>query len=384
MDELFTPHMNGEELGDRHSAKKLTDALPGFPIRLSSVLDDVEGCIPPVQLAYRSFDRQWVIPDKRLINRPNPDLWATRSDRQIFLTAPSDRSPSNGPALTLTSVVPDLHHYAGRGGRVLPLWANQQATQPNIKPALLSFLNQSTSARVTAEDLFSYIAAIASNPAYTKRFQSDLSTPGLRIPISADSTLFVAAVDLGRRVAWLHTFGERMADPANGRPFGPPRVAVNPPSIPLAGRISSKPEDFPDSLDYDAGKHRLLVGHGYIDNVPPAVWAYEVSGKHVLTQWFSYRKLHRERPLIGDKRPPSKLNEIQPDHWLPEYTTELLNVLNVLALLVELEPAQAELLDKICAGPLISLEALTAANALILPPKPKKLKKAKSKDPKLF
>ena len=35
---------------------------------------------------------------------------------------------------------------------------------------------------------------------------------------------------------------------------------------------------------------------------------------------------------------------IQPDHWLPEYTTELLNVINVLGLLVSLEPRQAALL----------------------------------------
>ena len=72
------------------------------------------------------------------------------------------------------------------------------------------------------------------------------------------------------------------------------------------------------------------------------MWQYEVSGKQVLTQWFSYRKKNRERPIIGDRRPPSQLGDIQPDHWLAEYTTELLNVLHVLALLVELEPAQAK------------------------------------------
>ena len=137
-------------------------------------------------------------------------------------------------------------------------------------------------------------------------------------------------------------------------------------------------------LNYDAGKHRLLVGHGYIENVSPAVWAYEVSAKHVLTQWFSYRKKNRERPVIGDRRPPSKLNDIQPDHWLPEYTTELLNVLNVLTLLVELEPAQADLLERICAGPLLSNDTLTAAGALAAPPKTEKLKKAKSNEPQLF
>lgn len=81
----------------------------------------------------------------------------------------------------------------------------------------------------------------------------------------------------------------------------------------------------------------------------------EVSGKRVLTQWFSYRKKNRERPIIGDRRPPSKLGEIQPDRWLAEYTTELLNVLNVLALLVELEPDQAKLLEAICDGPTLDL-----------------------------
>ena len=81
------------------------------------------------------------------------------------------------------------------------------------------------------------------------------------------------------------------------------------------------------------------------------MWQYEVSGKRVLTQWFNYRKKNRERPIIGDRRPPSKLGDIQPDHWLAEYTTELLNVLNVLALLVSMEPAPANLLEAICGGP---------------------------------
>jgi Type ISP C-terminal specificity domain len=111
----------------------------------------------------------------------------------------------------------------------------------------------------------------------------------------------------------------------------------------------------PDAIEYDETRHRLLIGKGFIDNVPAEVWQYEVSGKRVLTQWFSYRKKNRERPIIGDRRPPSKLGDIQPDHWLAEYTTELLNVLNVLGLLVEMEPAQAKLLEEICGGPTLNL-----------------------------
>lgn len=120
---------------------------------------------------------------------------------------------------------------------------------------------------------------------------------------------------------------------------------------PKDGAIPNDPDSMPDEIQYDESKRRLLIGTGFVDNVPAAVWQYEVSGKRVLTQWFSYRKKNRERPIIGDRRPPSKLGEIQPDHWLAEYTTELLNVLNVLALLVEMEPAQAKLLEAICDGP---------------------------------
>ena len=60
-----------------------------------------------------------------------------------------------------------------------------------------------------------------------------------------------------------------------------------------------------------------------------------------MLQWFSYRKANRERPIIGERRLPSPLGAIQPDHWLAEYTTELINVLNVLGWLVDLEQIQA-------------------------------------------
>ena len=50
--------------------------------------------------------------------------------------------------------------------------------------------------------------------------------------------------------------------------------------------------------------------------------------------------------------------------WLPEYTTELLNVLRVLTRLVALEPAQGDLLGRIVDGPTINSDALRATGAL--------------------
>ena len=100
--------------------------------------------------------------------------------------------------------------------------------------------------------------------------------------------------------------------------------------------------------------------------MPRAVWAYKVSGKQVLVQWFSYRRCDRSLPLIGDRRPPSPLDRIQPDGWLAEHTTELMNVLHVLGRLVALEPRQADLLNRIGDGPLLSGDALRANGAFVV------------------
>jgi len=110
-------------LGDKHSRKIVPTALYGYEPRLVGVADDKGPCVPPVPYGFRSFDRQWIIPDSRLINQPNPELWESRSDRQVYLTAFTEESPSSGPALTFTGLIPDLHHYKGSfGGRVFPLW----------------------------------------------------------------------------------------------------------------------------------------------------------------------------------------------------------------------------------------------------------------------
>ncbi len=362
---LFHPHLRGGKPGDKHSKKIVAMPLAGYPAQMVAVADDKAAGLPPTRYGFRSFDRQWIIPDSRIINQPNPELWKSCSKQQVYLTAFSEESPTGGPALTFTGLVPDLHHYRGSfGGRAFPLWRDASATEPNVRPALLGLLSRKYGRTVTAEAVVAYIAAVAAHPAFTSRFQDDLSTPGLRIPITADPALFAAGAELGRTVIWLHTFGERMTDINAGRSAEPPRLpAGRRPLIPEDGKI---PPDA-DTIAYDMPKHRLLVGAGFVENVPPAVWSYEVSGKQVLLQWFSYRKKDRGRPIIGDRRPPSPLGDIQPDHWLAEYTTELINLVNVLGWLVGLEPEQATLLENICGGPTITTEDLRAAGALELP-----------------
>jgi hypothetical protein len=271
-------------------------------------------------------------------------------------------SPSSGPALTVAGHIPDLHHYKGSfGGRVFPLWEDAAAVDPNVPAALLTELSTAYGRLITAPDLFAYIAAVATSRAYTERFRANLKQPGLRIPITAERAVFEEAVLIGREVVWLHTFGERFGE---GHPAGPPRVAEDEPTIPAGGTLPDTLAAMPQELEYDAAARRLKIGAGFVANVLLEVWNYEISGKNVLSQWRSYRRQDRSKPPMGDKRPPSKLSEIQPAIWPAEYTTELLALLRVLTRLVPLEPRQADLLTRIVDGPTIDSDTLSAAGSL--------------------
>lgn len=308
-----------------------------------------------VRYGFRSFDRQWIVADHRLLSQARADLWATQSPQQVHLTSPEDQPPAGGPAVTLAAVLPDQHHFAGRGGRAFPLWRDATATVPNLRPEVLAALSDVLGRPVPPEDLLAYIAALLAHPAFTARFRDDLRQPGLRVPLTADPDLWSEAVAIGSEVIWLHCYGERFADPAAGRPHGPPRLPPGEgPTIPREGAIPGAPEPLPDEMTYDPATRRLTIGRGFVANVAPEVWAYEVSGRNVLRQWFSYRRRDRSRPVIGERRPPSPLDAIQPDHWLPDYTEDLINLLHVLGRLVLLEPRQAHLLDCVCAGPLVT------------------------------
>jgi hypothetical protein len=77
---LFHPH----EGGDKTVSKKPQTGLVGHEPRSEAVRNDPLPVVAPTRYAFRSFDRQWIIPDARLINRPNPALWSGYSPKQVI------------------------------------------------------------------------------------------------------------------------------------------------------------------------------------------------------------------------------------------------------------------------------------------------------------
>ena len=334
---------------------KRKPGLPGHPHADLALAAETGTCLPPVPISYRSFDVQYLIPDDRVLDRPRPDLWRVDGPHQVYTTEQHDQPIKRGPALTFGAFLPDTHHFAGRGGRAVPLYASDDQTRPNLAPGLLTYLSQRLGHAVTAEDFLAYTAAVTAHPGFYDRFDDDLRTPGIRVPLTANADTWAAAVDLGRRVLLLHTRGQRF------NPDGQAPRADDDVRPLLQAPIPATP--MPDELVYDPQTRELHIGDGVIAPVDPRVAAYEVSGMNVVRKWFGYRRATRPQAR-GDQSP---LDDTRPTSWPPEYTSDLLDLLNVLTLLVEMEPEQAQLLEAVMTGPRITVEDLTAAEVLPVP-----------------
>ncbi|WP_165966265.1 type ISP restriction/modification enzyme [Actinomadura sp. 7K534] len=338
--------------------------LPGFPPADGSLVQETGPCPEPVPVSYRPFDRQWVIPDNRLMEMPRPPLWAVRSDHQIYVSEQDTHAIKSGPGLLFATHIPDLDHFNGRGGGVRPLYRNAEDTSDasaNIAPGLLALLSRILKTTVTADDLLSYIASVNAHPGYTERFRADLKDPGVRVPLTTQPELWAEAVGLGRRLLWLHTFGERHHDAAVGRPRGHRALAQHF-GIRNPTPITTLPSRSAGEIVYDSSSLTLHIGTGSIRPMTPAVWNYDVGGMRVIRHWLNYRTTEYH----GKSSP---LDHIRPQRWTAAMTDELLAVTAVLTGCVALQDEQEDLLQRICAQPTVSASELTTRGVLP-PPKP--------------
>lgn len=272
--------------------------LPGQSSGTEKLLRAVGPCPEPVRVLHAAFDEQWLIPDHRLIDSARPELWRVADERQVFVVeTPSD---TGGPQLLATSRLPLL-----RPGRIRPLHRRPGGAEPNLAPGLLEHLGTRLGLAPAPADVLAWIMATV--------------RPGLTIPLTEDGELWSRGVELGRRILWLMCRdGDRPKLPGGRRPY----VRAPLPSRPL-------------TIDYDRDEETLLLDEGRISPVPPEAWDFEVGGVRVLEQWFTARTAQAE---------PGTLAAIRPTTWPQAWTSELLELITVLALLAEVRPQQAELM----------------------------------------
>jgi hypothetical protein len=314
---------------------------------------DLDADTPPLEIVrygFRSFDRRFAIADNRIGGRLNPSLWSVHSDSQTYITSLLTGVLGKGTSVVASANVPDLHHFRGSfGGRdVVPLWRDAAATRSNLPAGLLDVLGRSIGP-VTPEDFFAYTYAVLSAPNYVEKFWEELTVPGPRIPVTCDAALYQRAVKLGRRLLWLHTFGERFVPEANPRgqiPRGTARCTRG---------IPTTPEGYPETVVWE--DNRLRVGEGEFQPVPQSVWKHNVSDFFIVEGWVKSRL----RSPTGRRRGP--LDAIRPATWTADLTQELLEVLWVLEATIEMQPQLNALLADLLAGPLFAAADLPQPTA---------------------
>lgn len=287
--------------------------------------------------AYRSFDRQYLIVDNRLISRPRPSLWRSHGPRQVYFVSLLGEPLGNGPALTTAAAVPDLHYFSGRGAKhVLPLYRSREATAPNVLPGLLELLADTYGRPVSPEDFAAYLYGTLAQPRFTRQYFEELAGCEIRVPITKEGALFEQVGSVGRRLLYLHTYGERFAAATGDRAIYGAARCIEPVPESVGG--------YPESYSYNEETRTIKVGSGAFGPVSPDVYEFEVSGLRVVPSWLGYRMKE------GAGRRSSPLDEIRPESWTAQLTTDLLDLLHVLEETVGLRPEQSRLLDEVLAG----------------------------------
>lgn len=368
---LYPVEMTGRAI-DRdafHESSDLTvddvkkDLETATPLPALSSRQGYSSAIDPVRYSYRSFDRQYAIPDPRLCGRPRPPLWLTHSDQQLYLATLTTTRIGKGPALTVGAHIPDRHYFRGSyGGRsTMPLWRDNEAVTPNLNSALSATLASTYGRKVTVEEIAYYTYGLLGTGAYTLHFDEDLEESTARVPFTTDLGLFERVAEFGRALVQWATYGER-----GGRrnAFG----AVEPLTLTGTAYIvtaTSRVEaEYPGSWAYDAESGCLLIGDvGVIGGVSRAVSEYEVSGMGVVASWLGYRM----KTPAGRKISP--LDFMAPKSWT--FDRELLELLWVIERMVAAEPLAATLIDEVMAGTVLTMKQLgEPTDAEVAEPKP--------------
>ena len=310
-----------------------------FLLKLSEISRESDS--PPLRrYCYRLFDRQYAIIDNRLCDRPRRPLVLAAGQGNLFFSSLISETLGAGAAIGVSADLPDLHVFRGSfGGKdVIPLYRDREGGNPNITGGLLDALGAQYDRSVVAEDLAAYVYALLGGQSYTRRFWNELETPGPRVPVTSDGTLFDEAAALGRRLIWLHTYAERYRgdDRGSAVPAGQARCTA---------AVSDDPARYPENFARIETERAIRVGTGRFGPVAREVWDFEVSGLKVVQSWLGYRRKKR----AGRKSSP--LDDIRPEYWTARMSEEFLELLWVLEATLAMEPDLERTLDRVVSGP---------------------------------
>ncbi|MEW1752775.1 type ISP restriction/modification enzyme [Streptomyces angustmyceticus] len=325
--------------------------LPGQATATERLYRAAGPCPEPVRVAHGPFDQQWLLPDHRLIDGARPELWRVADDRQVFVVEWGQVPQVPGPAVVCSTLLPDGRSPAGRPGRIRPFYRRPGGHEPNLAPGLLALLGRRLDRPATPPDLLAWLVASARH-----------SPDGCTVPLTTDPALWDRGVALGERLLWLTTRGAHVPGAAGGSGGERPRMpGGRRPYVRSALPAGGLPQD----VAYDPDEEALLLGGGRISPVPAGAWDFHAGGVRVLEAWLA----ERTGPAAAGTETPEagSLAALRPANWPQEWTSELLELITVLALLAELRPQCTQLRRETAEGPQVTAGELRAAGLLPAP-----------------
>ena len=227
------------------------------------------------QLSYRPFDLRWFYNDRRLLDRPGPELQRVWGARNVGLYALPGGTGA-GPGAWCHGLLPDYHAFRGSyGGYAFPLHDRRpESAGTNVSPTLLDGLTAAYGVAVQPEEVFDSILCLLSAATYALRFAEDLEDTFSHVPFPADHAVFEEAAALGSRIRAIQTF-----DPAAPPACIDDRAFVSLAAAPTPGE--------PFAPSEPAGTRITLCTDGScrVEGLPPELWTFEVSGYPVLRRW---------------------------------------------------------------------------------------------------
>jgi hypothetical protein len=309
-----------------------------------------------IRCSFRTLDRQYLIADSRVIDRPRPELWDVHSKKQVFFASMEAHPIGVGPAISISGYIPDNDYFKGNSsGWIYPVFRDKRATVWNLLPGLIELINNEIDKPIDEAEFFSYLAGVCSFPGFAKKFELDLREGGVRIPITLQHELLSEFAALGTSAIELFTYCERTMN--REKVQSTVRVKDGPH---LVGN-NSKPRSMPELVSYDSESEQVHLGDLTFGGVSEDIWNYQVSGMHVIRKWVGYRKA---KPSTKWSSP---LNDIVSETWPKAWTEEFLDLLHVIFQLRGLESRHEDLLKKVLAAPLLSNTSVIDAGLLPAP-----------------
>lgn len=250
------------------------------PVARETLKNDKHWREKVIHCLYRPFDIRWCLYSDAVVDRPRPSVNQQMLKANVSLiTTRQNREPFFA---LVTDLICGQHKIVARydGSYVFPLWrySGQQGfefhvdRQSNFDSGFIGAVRETLGRVPDADELFAYIYAVLSSPAYRSRYAEFLKREFPRIPITATARLFSLLAAKGTELMSVH-----MMQSAQVEEFST--------EFPVKG------DNTVEKAAYTPQNEQVWINaKQFFGGIPQSVWDFHVGGYRVCERWLKDRQ----------------------------------------------------------------------------------------------